>query len=646
VRLFIFALILAATGLECGQAGSTGFEKPEDLGKGKRILWVSSYHQGYQTHDDEERGIRRVLKDTGVELRIFQMNTTQNDSEEFGMQAGLEALALVKEFQPDIVIASDDNAQKYFVVPHLKDTELPVVFCGVFMDASVYGYPCRNVTGMVEVDLTREMLQHFRRYARGDRIGYLSGDMDLERRIIDIYNKRFFNGAMKSYLVTSMDDFRAKFLRAQTEVDMLYIYNHSGIKDWDRLEAKAFLARHTSIPTGSHHGFMAPFVVFVVAKSMEEHGAYAAHAALRILRGAKPWDIPLTENRSAQLVVNLEMAKQAGIILPVSVLKTATVIGQEVYHRKTAPQNFQPGRYKGKKVLWVDSYHEGYEWSDELGEGIRQVLFETGVQLRIFRMNTKWNDTVEFGWEAGRKARAVVDEFKPDVLIASDDNAQKYLVAPYLKNANLPVVFCGVNWDASIYGFPSKNITGMIEVDMTQDMVRHLRQHARGDRIGYLSGDVETERRIVDIYNERFFHGAMKSYLVSSMEELQKEYLRAQEEVDMLYVYNYSGIRGWDPAAAEAFIARNTRIPTGSHNGFMAPFVVFTLAKSSEEQGSFAAGAALQILDGVKPEDIPLQTNELSKLTINLKIAKSAGIVLPFSSLKDAKVIGQEALNE
>lgn len=376
-------------------------ERQDATYKGKRILWVSSYHEGYETHDDEERGIRTVLKNTGVDFRIFEMDTKRNDSEDFAKQAGLRALALVKEFQPDVVIASDDNAQKHLVVPYLKDTDLPVVFCGVYWDASAYGYPCRNVTGMVEVDLTREMIRHFKQYTRGERIGFLAGDGETERKIVHIYNERFFNGAMKSYLVNNMEDFKSSFLRAQDEVDMLYVYNYAGIKNWDQRAAELLLAGHTEIPTGSHNRFMAPLVVFVVAKSMEEHGAYAAQTALKILHGAHPSAIPLAENRRAELLVNLKMAKRAGIVLPVSVLKTATVIGQEVYQQETAPKDIQREQYKGKKILWVDSYHQGYEWSDELERGIQEVLYESGVELKTVRMDTKRNDTPEFGFTTG-----------------------------------------------------------------------------------------------------------------------------------------------------------------------------------------------------------------------------------------------------
>ncbi|MBM3298742.1 MAG: hypothetical protein FJY85_02165 [Deltaproteobacteria bacterium] len=145
---------------------------------------------------------------------------------------------------------------------------------------------------------------------------------------------------------------------------------------------------------------------------------------------------------------------------------------------KGAAQRQPEQKHKGKIILLVNSYHEGYEWSDGIEKRAREVLDGTGVELRFFRMDTKRNNSVEFGKEAGLKAKAFVDELKPDVVIAADDNVQKYLVVPFLKDTSLPVVFCGVNWDASMYGFPCKNVTGMVEVDMIQELLELLRRYA------------------------------------------------------------------------------------------------------------------------------------------------------------------------
>jgi hypothetical protein len=195
-----------------------------------------------------------------------------------------------------------------------------------------------------------------------------------------------------------------------------------------------------------------------------------------------------------------------------------------------------------------------------------------------------------------------------------------------------------------MYGYPFENITGMVEVELVEELMAYLRRYARGDRVGYLAGDVETDRKIIDSYNRLFFGGRMKSYLVKTFDEFQRAFLRAQDEVDMLFIYNYAGITGWDAERADAFLAAETRIPTGSLAVFMSPYTVFTLAKLPEEQGNYAAQAALQILAGRKPSELEVVTNRESQLIVNLKMAKSSGITLPVSILKDARVIGQEAL--
>ncbi len=81
-------------------------------------------------------------------------------------------------------------------------------------------------------------------------------------------------------------------------------------------------------------------------------------------------------------------------------------------------------------------------------------------------------------------------------MITADDNAAKYLIAPYYKDDALPFVFAGVNWTAAEYGFPYKNVTGMIEVapivpmlESAIDIVPNLK------RAFYLGADTLTEQK-------------------------------------------------------------------------------------------------------------------------------------------------------
>ena len=47
------------------------------------------------------------------------------------------------------------------------------------------------------------------------------------------------------------------------------------------------------------------------------------------------------------------------------------------------------GDFDGKKVLYIDSYHQGYAWSDGITKGIEEALKDSGAELKVHRMDTK-----------------------------------------------------------------------------------------------------------------------------------------------------------------------------------------------------------------------------------------------------------------
>jgi len=293
----------------------------------------------------------------------------------------------------------------------------------------------------------------------------------------------------------------------------------------------------------------------------------------------------------------------------------------------------------GKRILWIDSYHEDFEWSRGIGEGMRAALEGSGVAVHAFHMDTKNNPSEEAGQDAGLRARQLILATSPDLVIASDDAAQRYLVVPYLKGCATPVVFCGVNWDSSMYGYPAPNITGMIEVNLVTQLVEQLRRFARGERLGYLSGEVEVERKILGYYNSRFFNQALRGYLVSDFEQFKAAYLRAQEETDMLLVGNYGGIAGWNATQAQRFMTENAHVPSGCFDAYMSPCVLYTMSKSPREQGEWAARSALRILAGTRPEDIPIVENSRVDLVVNMVMADALRLTIPAYIIKTAELI-------
>ena len=297
-----------------------------------------------------------------------------------------------------------------------------------------------------------------------------------------------------------------------------------------------------------------------------------------------------------------------------------------------------PAFAAGKKVLFIDSYHEGYAWSDGVLNGIESGLEGKGIELKVVRMDTKRNKDDAFKKQSALKAKAEIENFKPDVVIASDDNAAKFLIQPYYKNSTLPFVFCGINWDASVYGLPYNNATGMVEVAPVAELLEQLRQYSPGEKIGVIAADDLTTRKEAE-NTKRILGIDTVNYFAADMADWKKGFLQLQGKVDTLLIANTAGLKGWSEEEAADFVAANTKVPTGATLEHMAPFAMLSFTKIAEEQGFYAAVTALKILNGTSPKSIPVVKNKDGKLYVNLKIAKKLDVEIPFDVLESASKV-------
>jgi ABC-type uncharacterized transport system substrate-binding protein len=291
----------------------------------------------------------------------------------------------------------------------------------------------------------------------------------------------------------------------------------------------------------------------------------------------------------------------------------------------------------GKKILFINSYHEGYEWSDGVEKGARTAAQGSGVDLRFLRLDMKRHGDDAFRKQAGEKARAEIEAYKPDVVILSDDPAVQYVLLPYYKNAKVPFVFCGVNWDAGRYGMPFQNTTGILEVSFAKQLVDTMRPYAKGDRVAYLTIDSETERIEADAYKKLVGIKFAAERFVKTQAEWKAEFQKLQGEVDMLFLGNYAGT-AWNEAEAVAFVAEHSKIPTGSIYDFMAPYAMINFAKIAEEHGVWSVKAAFDIVKGASPASIPVARNKESKLVLNPKLAARAGVIFKPEVLRSAVI--------
>jgi ABC-type uncharacterized transport system substrate-binding protein len=293
-----------------------------------------------------------------------------------------------------------------------------------------------------------------------------------------------------------------------------------------------------------------------------------------------------------------------------------------------------------KKCLFVSSFHRGYEHSDAIERGLRSVL-KGKCEVRQFDMDTKRRPSE--AQQQALAAKAIIESWQPDIVITADDEAAKYLIQPYYKDHKLPFVFCGLNWTAKEYGFPYTNATGMIEVAPIVPMLERAKEIVPTlRRAFYFGSDSLSEEKNLKRFQDaaRQLGFTLDFSLVLTMDAWIEAYARAQE-YDLVIVGNSEGIKDWDPKSARDAVLRSTRRLSITQHDWMMPWTLLGVTKVSEEQGEWAAKAALKILGGMSPAQIPIIPNNRRDIWINKDILAASHVRLPDGLLRKGKKVAE-----
>ncbi len=290
------------------------------------------------------------------------------------------------------------------------------------------------------------------------------------------------------------------------------------------------------------------------------------------------------------------------------------------------------------RCLLVSSYHQGYAWSDGVAAGVRSTLGEA-CELRRFDMDTKRHKDEAAKKKAARKAHELIENWRPNVVITADDNAAKYLIVPYYKDKSLPIVFCGVNWTAEAYGFPFRNVTGMIEVAPVKALLKAAVEITRGRKALYIGAETLSEKKNLRWTRKVALKQGIEldQRLVTNSEDWLKAYRRGQRDYDFVVIGSHAGIDDWDDDRMREQVFAESRVLSVTVASWMMPVTMLGMTKIPEEQGEWAASVALEILKGHKASEFPLLSNRQWELWQNRSLLKKVGIDLPERLKRKAK---------
>lgn len=303
------------------------------------------------------------------------------------------------------------------------------------------------------------------------------------------------------------------------------------------------------------------------------------------------------------------------------------------------------------RILHVMSYHSPWRWTDRQFEGFQEALKGVKATYQVFQMDTKRNSSPAQKEKMGREARGLIATWKPDMVYASDDDAQEYVVRHYV-GSSLPFVFSGVGSDPSGYGFAgSPNVTGVLEHEhfvQSVNLVRKLVPKAR--RIALIFDDA----KMWDPVKSRI-ESAMASLpemkivaidTVSSFAEYKRKIAQYQQSADMvgtLGIFNLKDEHGKNVPYQEVqkWTVDNSRLPDFAfwidrvHYGTLCAVTV-----SEREQGRNAGRLARAIVvDGRKPSSLAMVPTRKGVPVVSLARARKLGIRLDSGVLLSAEII-------
>ena len=299
-----------------------------------KVLVVMSYGETNSWESEIRGGIESVLKSKAL-IKYVYLNTKYDFPQ--GSENARKAFSIYQEFQPDGVIAADDDAQSLFVVPYLKNkVKTPVMFCGVNAEAGRYGYPAGNVSGILERAHIAESIAFLRQLVPSvKKIAFLAPEDSMGKifkRQVDEKAASYSAKSTHVKLVKSLDEAVSVTETLKNRSDALFLLSMASLRDSANNQPSdrhifRTLSRHFGKPVISaneieiRHGLLC-----AVVKSGREQGSTSSKMLLMAMTGTPVSRIPITVNTEGKRMINVTVMKSLGIRPRPIVLRGAELV--------------------------------------------------------------------------------------------------------------------------------------------------------------------------------------------------------------------------------------------------------------------------------------------------------------------------------
>ena len=291
-----------------------------------------------------------------------------------------------------------------------------------------------------------------------------------------------------------------------------------------------------------------------------------------------------------------------------------------------------------KRILLVQSGHADSPWVKDVSQGVQDALKDSPVLLERVFMDAFRNPCTDWKVKAGRLVEDKISEFKPDAVIAVDDDAQIFVTQKYSGAQKPFFVFCGVNGDLEAYGLPAGNATGSVARPHFEEGVEFIRTlYPKIRKIAVLSDDSPDSMGAYAFLTHEKPAGVhvLGYHIIRDFSTWQERVKHYNVYADALFVYRYNTVKlpGTEESLPSQDVIRWTLnhvdIPVvGFFNFAVEDGMTAAVGESGYEHGMSAGTMALKLVNGVPLQNLPVQRAEKAYTMINLPAVQASGISL------------------
>ncbi len=509
----------------------------------------------------------------------------------------------------DVIIASDDPAFAFLLKYHDQlFPNTPIVFCGVnyFDDSMLAGQSL--FTGVVEGQDIKATLDIALTLHPTTKNIYVINDNTMTgisigktlQETIPLFKDQLSFISLEGHDMNEIKEKVAHLPSDSLILFLIFFQDISGHKfSYD--ESISEISTSSNVPIYGVWDFsLGNGLTGGMLTSGYYQGELAAQLAQRILQGESPSAIPIVKNSPNHYMFDSNELKRFN--LKPSELPQESIIINDTFSGK-------------KQVLVLNSYNSGMTWTDNLVGGIKSALSKnTDVALYYEFMDTKQNTGPEYMQKLYEIYKYKFKNRHFDAIMVSDDDAYNFLLKySWELFPGVPIVFCGVNYfqDSDLSDNPF--ITGVVElVDVEKNIEVALKLQPNVKNIVIINDKSitgEANKKVLNSVIPKFPATNFIFYEDMNMSEIQDRVAKLPSDtIILLMSFNKdksNNIFSYEETIR--IIGEKASVPIYSvWDFYMERGIVGGLLSSGYYQGETAATILLRILNGEKPQDIPV----------------------------------------